>query len=109
LWFRGDEAERLQLRLHVAGQTDAELGIVFDFFADARARRRPADAGAFVCSIGCHAINKKMWLLPIAVFVLPTTNLYNPARQIRNGVLNSVTNGEDTGKISATTSVDAAA
>ena len=46
-------------------------------------------------------MNRNSRVLPIAVFVLPTTSLYNPGRRVS-------LNGEDTGQTSASTSIDAA-
>ena len=45
---RRQQAQRLQRRFDVVGQADAELRVVFDLFADARAGRRTADAAESV-------------------------------------------------------------
>ena len=51
---RFDQAERVQLRLHVGRQADAELRVVLDLLAVARPRGRTADATTLRFRLWCH-------------------------------------------------------
>src|SRR5262245_61935692 len=54
---RGDQADRLELRLHVAGDAHAQLRIILHPLARARARRRAPDAATFLgCTFGTHLV-----------------------------------------------------
>src|SRR5258706_3196094 len=56
---RADDAERLQPRLHIAGQADAQLWIVLHLLALFGAGRRTPNSPVLLRSLGFHAYTVK--------------------------------------------------